>query len=648
MTATLLVAAAVAATNCATIVVEASRTDARQMDMPSAVHLIGADEIRASGARDVADLLAKRTPEIHLRHLGGGNPALAEISMRGYGETGHGRTLVVVDGERLNAPDLVTPNLSRIALNSVSRLEVLAGPQTVLFGDGASAGVLNVVTEPQSDERKTYAEVHGGSWGTVGGAAGTRGGVEEDGIRYWADGSWERSDGYRSQSGYNLWNLNGGLRKTWENGTYLRVSSFYSDAQYDLPGALSYDEWKADPRQSHASEDRYRRAAYGFNATFNARLDDENELRLTGTFSERRMWAYQQGTDWFSDNDYDIHSTRALAEWLNDADLLGFENEAVLGLQYAYDTLGGTMASGYGTQYPDYNRQTMDVFAQDTFRFIDELALQLGGRYARVWAFNNLCEKSHRNDHLGAAEAALIWNPVEDAKIYAKVSRLYRNPFLDETPGRFDAGYNWVNTRLLGPERGWNAELGFDWKIDDELALGADVYSTWLEDEIFYDALAHDNVNAEDGTVRRGIDAHVAWEREKLASVSLAASFVQATFDGGKYGRNRIPLVPEATVSVNGRVWLWDDCDVFGGYRFQSDMVSCSDFGNDFADIGWSGVFHVGVAYEPTFADWCRGFRLAVTVDNLFDERYCDYVTYGENYYPAAGRSFTVSLRYEF
>ena len=648
MTTTLIAAVFSVATNLPTVVVEASRLDRTPLEIPSAVHVIGQDEIASSGTHDAVDLLAKKAPELHVRHLGAANPALAEVSMRGYGENGHGRTLILVDGERLNSPDLNVPNLSRIPLNGVSKIEVLGGAQTVLHGDGASAGVINIITEPQTYDRKTYAEIHGGSWGSIGAALGTRGGIAEEGIKYWADGSWDHSDGYRDNSGFDLWNLNGGIKKEWENGTFLRVSGFYNDSRYDLPGALTYKEWKDDPQQSHATEDYFHRATYGFNATFNAQLNDENAVKVTGNFSNRKMWAHQKGEGWFSDNEYDIYSYRLLAEWINSTRLFGFDNEFILGAQYTADLLDGAQKSNYTSQDPDYRRQAMDYYAQDTFHFTDWLALQLGGRYSRAWSYNNLCEKERRNDNLGAFDAALVLNPTDDSKIYVKESRFYRNPFLDEVPGRYDAGYNWVNTKILAPETGWTTEIGAEWDITDEVSVGADAYCTWLEDEIFYNAITYNNENSEDPTLRRGFDVHAAWEREKLAGLSVAASYVKATFDGGSFDDNLIPLVPEMALTVNGRVWLWDDCYVFGGYRFQSGMYSCSDFNNEFDKMDWYNVFHVGATYEPTFVEWLEGLKFSVVVDNLFDEEYCDYATYGTQYYPAAGRSFTFTVRYEF
>lgn len=646
---TILIAAAVAvATNLPTVVVEASRLDRTPLEIPGSVHVISADDITASGTHDAVALLTRKAPELHVRHLGSDNPALAEISMRGYGESGHGRTLVLVDGERLNSPDLNFPNLSRIVSGGVSKIEVLGGAQTVLHGDGASAGVINVVTEPQDDGRKTYSEVHGGSWGSVGIALGARGGIAADGIRYWADGSWDRSDGYRDHSGYDLWNLNAGLRKLWESGTFLRLSGFYNDAQYDLPGALTYDEWRSDPRRSHAREDRFHRETYGFAANFNAQFDEENAVKVTGNFSNRKMWAHQCGDGWFSDNDYDIYSWRLLAEWINVSELWGFGNSFVFGLQYADDRLDGAQRSNATRQRPEYDRQSADVYAQEVFRVTDRFALQLGGRYAHVWAHNSLCERTRRDDGLWAFESALVFNPNEDSKLYVKETCSYRNPFLDEVPGRYDAGYNWVNTRLLSPEVGWTTEVGVEWKIAGELSVGGDAYFTWLEDEIFYNAISYNNENSADPTVRSGFDVFAAWERDKVAGLSVAVSGVRATFEGGVFDGNAIPLVPGVTVTVNGRVWLWDDCSVFGGYRFQGEMYSCSDFNNSYDEVDACNVFHFGVTYAPTFEEWIEGLRLTFCVDNLFDAHTCDYATYGSQYYPSSGRRFTFAVRYEF
>ena len=67
----MLIAAAVAvATNLPTVVVEASRLDRTPLEIPSSVHVIAQNEIHSSGARDAVDLIQKKAPELHIRHLG--------------------------------------------------------------------------------------------------------------------------------------------------------------------------------------------------------------------------------------------------------------------------------------------------------------------------------------------------------------------------------------------------------------------------------------------------------------------------------------------------------------------------------------------------------------------------------------------------
>ena len=80
------------------------------------------------------------------------------------------------------------------------------------------------------------------------------------------------------------------------------------------------------------------------------------------------------------------------------------------------------------------------------------------------------------------------------------------------------------------------------------------------------------------------------------------------------------------------------------------DPGDCSE--KTYGEVRGGSVFRVGCRYEPTW--WkLEGLSLAFACDNLLDRRYCDYavasVTSGENAcYPAAGRCFTFTVRYEF
>lgn len=632
------------------VIVEASRLEKAEMEMPQSVQVITADKIAQSGARDVVDLLSKVAPSVSLNRLGGNNPALTQISMGGYGENGFGRVLMLVDGERLNNPDMSAPNLAQISLASVKQVEILAGPQTVLHGDGASAGIINVVTEPTDYESHGSIETHVGSWGTAGGSLAYRGGIEDDGILYWASGAYDHSDGYRDNSGFDIWNANGGIRKNWSNGSWLRVSAFYNDSTYDLPGSLSRDQWHNDPRQSTATDDYYHRTAYGLNTTMNIQINDENAIRVKGTASHRHM---QSRTYGYWDVDYRMYSYEITPQWVNTADVFGLENEFIFGSTFRYDRNDAQTPVANGGAKGRLSRPAMGFFAQDTLQLTESLAVQLGGRYERLWMRDmrkgsyNIPTKLTSDQY--AFDVAILFRPIDDLKSYARFSRFFRAPFLDEHDGKGS---------LLSPETGYMADVGVDWEFLDEFYLGGNLYCSKLEDEIFYNPYVGwgVNMNSPDDTIREGLNLRLGWEREKVAGIRLAYALVRAEFDGGSFDGNKVPLVPDQTLSLTGHVYLWDDCFVFGGYRYQTAQWAASDFNNTGASahsrregrIPGFGLFHVGVQYAPTFADWVRGVKIGFTIDNLFDKNYCDYATYGTRYWPGAGRSLMLTIGYEF
>jgi len=64
------------------------------------------------------------------------------------------------------------------------------------------------------------------------------------------------------------------------------------------------------------------------------------------------------------------------------------------------------------------------------------------------------------------------------------------------------------------------------------------------------------------------------------------------------------------------------------------------------------GAFRfTGVKFMPTWGV-LKGFTVSAGIDNLFDRKYCDYAGYsawqGRYYYPACGRSFMFTIRYDF
>ena len=659
MTTALIASAVAVATNLTTtlptIVVEASRVGKAPMEMAEHVDVLDAEHIAASDAKSLPEL-ATRLPGLNVYHLGAGNPALAQIQMRGYGENGFGRVLLSVDGEYLNSFDLYAPNYARIPLGGVRRIEVLHGPQTVLYGDSASAGMINVITDPADDEQKTYGDIHGGSWGTVGAAAGTRGGLGDEGIAYYADAGYDRSDGYRDNSGYDIWNAQGGIRQNFENGSFLRFSTFFNDSRYDLPGPLTYEDYRNDPTKS-TYRDTAHLTTYGVNLSGHGVLNDENELDCIFTFSQRHAHftnddAYD-GYTYLRDYESNLWNFRLAPQYDCTADLFGFRNELLLGGELKYNHLDGDSRDRYpefGTdtrQSYETDRWTAGAFAHEEFWILDPLSVLVGARLERDWNRNTIAAKGGHTDNFAAGEAALNYRPIESAKVFLRWCEFYRNPFTDE--------YRWrdgVQSETTRPETGWDVELGGAWDITDEWFVSAVAYYSETMNEIHYNPFAMSNENSPWLHRREGIDLACGWERDKVAGFRCAWSGVNAIKAEGIYEDNWVPGVPRQQLNLDGRVWIWDELSVSGGYRMIGSRYAISDTPNANGRLPVASVFRVGCRYEPTW--WkLEGLSFSFTCENLFDQRYCDYavasVTSGENaWYPAAGRSFMFTVRYEF
>lgn len=641
------------ATNLPPVVVEASRLGLTALEIPQFVETMSRRQIDASGARDATDLLSRGTG-LTIRRLGGDNPALAHLAMRGYGENSFGRALVVVDGERLNNPDMSAPCLARIPMCMIDHVEVLHGPQTVLHGDNASAGMVNIVTEPKDYERKTSVEVKGGSNDTYGGSFATKGGIADEGVAYWGGAGWLDSSGFRDRSDYEIWTANGGVRKDWENGSWYKLSTFYSDAEYDLPGGLTRDQWKHHRRSAVNGNDYARLYAYGLNTSGYGVFNDENALKLAFTASHRSLYSHFEGGEspyrWFEHQDSSVYSYSISPQYIYTGRLFKHENEFTLGGDFRYDTITGHdryTGSYYDASKPDQSRFVTGGFARNEFFFFDSLSLVAGARLERSMARNELADKSARNDNVCAFETALNWRPVEDAKLFAKWSRFYRNPFLDETPWYTNPRGSYVPKDILSPERGYSVDLGGDWDFLEDCTLGGALFVSETKNEVFYDANQYANVNSDAEVLRQGLESHVGWERDKVAGVNLRYALTYAKFEEGAYNSKYVPLVPMHQIRLDGRVWLWDECFVRGGYQYCAKQVSCSDFANDYDKLPAYGIFQFGVEYRPECA-WLKGFIFAFDIDNLFDKNYANYSTYGSAYYPGAGRTFMLSVRYEF
>jgi iron complex outermembrane recepter protein len=149
------------------VIVNATRFPEDVARFPASVTVLSVEDIRNSAARTLPELLAEQVG-LTLKDFYGNNAAATSVDLRGFGATATQNTLILVDGRRVTDVDLSGVQWSAIPLASVERIEILRGTGAVLYGDGASAGVVNIVTRsPLKQGRRAEALGRAASYGTL-------------------------------------------------------------------------------------------------------------------------------------------------------------------------------------------------------------------------------------------------------------------------------------------------------------------------------------------------------------------------------------------------------------------------------------------------------------------------------------------------
>ena len=212
-----------------------SRLGLTPLETPASVSVLPGDTVRGRGVQSVVEAKAQAVGVTNRSNPGNGGNGLAA---RGFSDTGS--VMQLFDGE------LMFVGSSTVAFPfdpwMVERIEVLGGPASVLYGNGAIGGVVNVVPRrPNSSSSGTAIRVGGGSFNTWRGAVGTGGGIGAD-TSYRLDFSGNRSSGWLKDTYSDATAFSASVRHEFRPNLALTVSE---DFGYQRPpeyfGAATID-----------------------------------------------------------------------------------------------------------------------------------------------------------------------------------------------------------------------------------------------------------------------------------------------------------------------------------------------------------------------------------------------------------------------
>lgn len=294
------------------IVVTALRTPVAASRVSSTVTVLDEPAIVALQPVAVTDALL-RTPGISLSR-NGGYGTTTSLRIRGADA---GQSVMVIDGMRLSDPSSTAGGygFSNLLLDDIDRIEILRGPQSILWGSDAIGGVVNVRTRRPAEPLEGSVAVEAGTHDTVSGRAGV-GGTSEAidwrlaASRFTTDGISARSNGTEAD-GYTRSAASGTVTVRVAPGVSLDLRGYWSKSNNDFDGTsgdtLAYGltkEWSGYAGLNFALLDGklVNRVAFLQGETDRANYDPARKIRQISFDAHGRVRRYEyQGTYTASD-----------------------------------------------------------------------------------------------------------------------------------------------------------------------------------------------------------------------------------------------------------------------------------------------------------------------------------------------------------
>lgn len=447
----------------------------------SAMYVITAEDIRRSGATDIAELL-RMVPGMDVAHARSRNHT---IGTRGLARMSSPQLQILLDGRPLYEPFFGGVSLAwqPIFLENIERIEVIRGSAGVTWGVNAMNGVVNIITKKASDTQGGLVHFRGGF--------GARR-VHDGFVRYGGTNgplAWRVTGGGFRNSGF-------GKTHDTHNEDPFRAPRFSGRAELTLSEdtTLTFSGGHQFTSLMSGTAAEYRRMQY-LNLIWRKELDDQSSLQL--------RWGQSFYTD--RKGNYDLYTREDLLELQHN--FVSGVHSIVWGADFLHDTFDTAPEKINDLATPDSESNPQcSAFVEDEITLADNLWLTIGNRQYH----------GKLTGHDWAGRVSLVWEAAPEHFLRFAVSRSFRRPTFTEL---FWNSYNTsgvltiVGNEDLRNERLVSYEIGYRGRIRENLELNVEGFYNQHKDLIgtqkvgvtdyFYNAL---------DMVTYGIETSIDWQ----------------------------------------------------------------------------------------------------------------------------------------
>lgn len=618
----------------APVVIIGSRFPSSPDLAPIGAVVITASDIHRAGINNVNEAIRKLAGVYGRQSFYGTQDF--DLDLSGFGADSANNIVIMVDGVRLSENEQAAALLSSIPIESVARIEIMRGGSSVLYGDGATGGVIQIVTKQTGQTPLTgsvSAEV--GQFNERAGKISLSQGWDK--LNVSLNLSDQKTDNYRINNTVSQQNISGDLTWYFAQGRIgLRTDSVRQ--KVGLPGALAtLAQFEQDPRQSLNPFDNASISMDRYTAFIEQNID---HWQATAELSNRERTTKANFVSLQSMSIYSGHQTQFSPRLRHTNDINGLHNEFVAGLDFI-----------------NWNRQTksnysLDYATQKSKAIYFRNEANVGQARLAFGARREIFDKTSANpfaysaDNYNVVQAVNAWELqgsyafTPAVNTFAKIGQSYRVANVDDNSFTAEP-----NTPLL-PQHSHDIELGTVLgKENQQLTLR--LFRHNIIHEIYYSPTANSGLGANsnlDPTKRQGVALDAKWRLSKQFRLTAQAQHVNAVFTAGVNEGKKLALVPKNTVSAYVN-WVVDEVqNAFVGVQW----VDTQRYGGDFTNA-CPVLIPAHVSLDARYSQTVGAWELAVMGSNLTNKKYFTNA-YGcmSGIYPDAGRQLKVSLIYSF
>lgn len=455
------------------VVITATRTTSNTVELANSISVIDSAEIVNKNSFNTFDAIKNEYGVSFTQQ--GGKASVSNIYIRGGSPS---ESLVLIDGVEVNMPNDPSNfyNFFSLPLDNTSRIEILRGPQSTLYGSDALTGVINIITQKGKGKPAFNLGFEGGSYNTYKGTITSFGAVDK--FNYSAAFSRTKSDGYSAAStkygnvekdGYQLDNFNSKIGYDFSDTFDADMVIRYNKSSTKLDQSFGSPKYWDDPTYIFDQEEYFVRAEGNLN------LFDKKWIQKFGVSGLRNIRNYS----------YDISSASSTYSWSNydgkkfkidwQNDFYFVENNLITaGAEFEYEETASEYYSfpvyfpSDSSLIPLKSKNNIGLYTQDQFKVDDFFFGTIGIRYDFYNQFGSAF--TYR-----IAPAYIFWPT--GTKIKATIGTGFKAPSL------FNLNDPYYGNPDLNPEKsfGWDAGIEqYFWNA--EFSMGVNYFYNKFSD----------------------------------------------------------------------------------------------------------------------------------------------------------------------